>query len=76
MIATTGLTAAAAPLGRSARLLNVAVDGSLSHRPRAALAELFAAGDVVVANDAATLPASLSGVHLGSGQPIEIRLAG
>lgn len=76
MIATTGLIAATAPLGRSARLLNVAVDGSLSHRPRAALAELFAAGDVVVANDAATLPASLSGIHLASGRPIEVRLAG
>lgn len=76
MIATTGLTAAAAPLGRSARLLNVAADGSTTHLPRAALAELFAAGDLVVANDAATLPASLPGIHLDSRRPLEIRLAG
>ena len=33
-------------------------------------------GDVVVANDAATLPASLHGVHLSSGAEIEVRLAG
>jgi S-adenosylmethionine:tRNA ribosyltransferase-isomerase len=31
---------------------------------------------LVVANDAATLPASLSGRHLPSGAPIELRLAG
>ena len=30
----------------------------------------------VVANDAATLPASLRGVHVPSGAPIEVRLAG
>jgi S-adenosylmethionine:tRNA ribosyltransferase-isomerase len=75
MIAT-GLTAATAPLRRSARLLHVAADACLSHLPRAALADLFAAGDVVVANDAATLPASLPGIHLASGRSIEIRLAG
>jgi S-adenosylmethionine:tRNA ribosyltransferase-isomerase len=33
-------------------------------------------GDLVVANDAATLPASLKGVHTASGQSIEARLAG
>ena len=76
MIAATGLTAAAAPFARPARLLNVAADGSLSHLPRTALADLFAAGDLVVANDAATLPASLAGIHLASGRPIEVRLAG
>src|SRR5262249_46237668 len=32
-------------------------------------------GDLVVANDAATLPASLQGVHVPSGDPIEVRLA-
>ena len=32
-------------------------------------------GDLVVANDAATLPASLSGQHLASGATIELRLA-
>jgi hypothetical protein len=33
-------------------------------------------GDLVVANDAATLPASPNGVHRSSGEPIEVRLAG
>lgn len=32
-------------------------------------------GDLVVANDAATLPASLHGTHSASGEPIEVRLA-
>ncbi len=44
--------------------------------PRAALASLFSSGDLVIANDAATLPASLEGVHSASGEPIEVRLAG
>ena len=35
-----------------------------------------APGDLVVANDAATLPASLAGVHLPTAAPIEVRLAG
>ena len=34
------------------------------------------AGDLLVANDAATLPASLTGVHRRSGSAIELRLAG
>ena len=33
-------------------------------------------GDLVVANDAATLPASLAGRHLATGAAIEVRLAG
>jgi S-adenosylmethionine:tRNA ribosyltransferase-isomerase len=33
-------------------------------------------GDLVIANDAATLPASLTGRHLPTGGPIEVRLAG
>lgn len=33
-------------------------------------------GDLLVANDAATIPASLSGTHRPSGEPIEVRLAG
>ena len=44
------------------------------HLPRSALPSLFDAGDLVVANDAATLPASLHGELRG--QPIEVRLAG
>ena len=43
--------------------------------PRAELADLFSPGDLVVANDAATLPASLHGIHIASGKPIEARLA-
>jgi S-adenosylmethionine:tRNA ribosyltransferase-isomerase len=44
--------------------------------PRADLGELFGPADLVVANDAATLPASLHGRHDASGAPIEARLAG
>jgi S-adenosylmethionine:tRNA ribosyltransferase-isomerase len=58
------------------KLLVAEADGALQHLPRAALASLFRPGDLVVANDAATLPASLQGVHRPSGEPIEARLAG
>jgi S-adenosylmethionine:tRNA ribosyltransferase-isomerase len=37
---------------------------------------LLGSGDLVIANDAATLPASLHGTHAASGGPIEVRLAG
>ena len=47
----------------------------MRHLPRAELASLFSAGDLVIANDAATLPASLHGTHCASGEPIEVRLA-
>ena len=46
-----------------AKLLVVNGAGAVSHLPRVALASLFQPGDLVVANDAATLPASLNGVH-------------
>jgi len=59
-----------------ARLLVIRDDGSLSHAGRSNLADHFRRGDLVVANDAATLPASLHGTHLRSGAPIEVRLAG
>jgi S-adenosylmethionine:tRNA ribosyltransferase-isomerase len=62
--------------GRSAKLLALDASGRMQHLPRAALASLFSPGDVVVANDAATLPASLRGVLSASGEPIEVRLAG
>jgi S-adenosylmethionine:tRNA ribosyltransferase-isomerase len=58
-----------------AKLLVVRRSGRLAHRPRAAFVDLLRNGDVVVANDAATLPASLHGVHLPSGAEIEARLA-
>jgi S-adenosylmethionine:tRNA ribosyltransferase-isomerase len=57
------------------KLLAAEADGAIQHLPRAALASLFRPGDLVVANDAATLPASLTGVHRPSGEPIEVRLA-
>jgi S-adenosylmethionine:tRNA ribosyltransferase-isomerase len=59
-----------------AKLLLVNSAGAVSHLPRLALASLFRPGDLVVANDAATLPASLHGVHRSTGEPIEARLAG
>lgn len=61
---------------RSARLFIVEADGTMSDLPRTRLATLFNPGDLVVANDAATLPASLHGTHVPSGEAIEIRLAG
>jgi S-adenosylmethionine:tRNA ribosyltransferase-isomerase len=61
---------------RDARLLVVDGAGRISHHPRSALADLLVAGDLVVANDAATLPASLSGRHLATDAAIEVRLAG
>src|SRR5262249_5951118 len=60
---------------RSAKLLIVGGNGVIQHLPRTALASLFSPGDLVVANDAATLPASLKGIHCPSGRQIEIRLA-
>lgn len=64
------------PDARSARLFVADADGRMRDRPRSELASLFGPGDLVVANDAATLPASLSGTHDASGDPIEVRLAG
>jgi S-adenosylmethionine:tRNA ribosyltransferase-isomerase len=59
-----------------ARLLVVAADGSLHHTARARLAEVLDPGDLLVANDAATVPASLHGVHARTGEVVEVRLAG
>jgi len=61
---------------RLARLFVVEADGMMCDLPRTRLATLFNPGDLVVANDAATLPASLHGTHVPSGKAIEIRLAG
>ena len=60
----------------NAKLLVVDNLGSIGHLPRSEFANLLRPGDVVVGNDAATLPASLSGHHGPSGRPIEVRLAG
>jgi S-adenosylmethionine:tRNA ribosyltransferase-isomerase len=61
---------------RSAKLVIVDADGGIRHLPRREIGSLFNPGDLVVANDAATLPASLHGTHSASGEPIEVRLAG
>jgi S-adenosylmethionine:tRNA ribosyltransferase-isomerase len=59
-----------------AKLLAINARGEITHAPRAALVSFLRAGDLVVANDAATLPASLRGEHVPSGRPVELRLAG
>jgi S-adenosylmethionine:tRNA ribosyltransferase-isomerase len=58
-----------------ARLLVIDAGGRITHAPRARFVEFLRPGDLVVANDAATLPASLHGVHQPSGGEIEVRLA-
>ena len=72
------MRAATLPVQRphDARLLVVDRHGHIEHRPRHAFVELLRPGDCVIANDAATLPASLHGIHRRSGAVIEIRLAG
>jgi S-adenosylmethionine:tRNA ribosyltransferase-isomerase len=72
------MIAATAPVQRApdARLLVVAATGRLTHAPRARLLDFLRPGDLVVANDAATIPASLHGVHAPTGETIEVRLAG
>ncbi len=60
---------------RTAKLLVVDAAGRLTHVPRSRLVDFLRAGDVVVANDAATLPASLHGTHARTGRAIEVRLA-
>src|ERR1044072_1382733 len=59
-----------------AKLLVVDAQRNLIHVPRSAFVEFLRPNDLVIANDAATLPASLTGVHQPSGQQIEVRLAG
>jgi S-adenosylmethionine:tRNA ribosyltransferase-isomerase len=68
---------AAAPAHRTldAKLLAIDADGLLHHETRRAFVGYLRTGDLVVANDAATLPASLHGWHEPTGLPIEVRLA-
>ena len=61
---------------KDAKLLAVDAEGRITHRRRAALVGLLRPGDLVIANDAATIPASLAGNHLPTAAPIELRLAG
>jgi S-adenosylmethionine:tRNA ribosyltransferase-isomerase len=60
---------------RDAKLLRIDAAGRLHHGPRSNLIDHLHPGDLLVANDAATLPASLHGRHVRSNLPIEIRLA-
>jgi S-adenosylmethionine:tRNA ribosyltransferase-isomerase len=72
------MTSANQPIQRpsDAKLLVIDGHGAIQHWPRSRFVELLQPGDLVVANDAATLPASLSGVHVPTGGAIEVRLAG
>jgi S-adenosylmethionine:tRNA ribosyltransferase-isomerase len=72
------MIAADRPIQRpaGARLLVVDGTGRMAHAPRSAFVDFLRPGDLVIANDAATLPASLHGVHARTGAEIEVRLAG
>jgi len=72
------MIAAAKPVQRprDARLLVLDGRGAVAHAARSALVDYLRPGDLVIANDAATIPASLHGAHTPSGAPIEVRLAG
>ena len=70
------MNAATAPRADADRLLVVdPAARTIEDRRVDELAGLLRAGDVVVVNDAATLPASLVG-HTASGAPVELRLLG
>jgi len=60
---------------RDARLLIVDAFGRIQHSARDAFVGLLNPHDLVIANDAATLPASLHGRHASSGAVVEVRLA-
>ena len=59
-----------------AKLLVVDAQRNIIHVPRSAFVDFLRPNDLVIANDAATLPASLTGIHQPTGQQIEVRLAG
>jgi S-adenosylmethionine:tRNA ribosyltransferase-isomerase len=59
-----------------ARLLTIGADGAISHLRRSAFAAQLRPGDLVIANDAATIPASLYGLQQRTGRRLEARLAG
>lgn len=69
------MIAATRPDHRSGKLLAVSADGQIQSLERPGIASLFAPGDLVVANDAATIPGSLHGTHERTASPIEVRLA-
>jgi S-adenosylmethionine:tRNA ribosyltransferase-isomerase len=72
------MIAASVPIQRpaNARLLVVDSQGQFRNLLRSSFTTLLHPDDIVVANDAATLPASIFGVHQRSGRLIEVRLAG
>jgi S-adenosylmethionine:tRNA ribosyltransferase-isomerase len=72
------MKAAHLPVQRHAlsKLLIIDKRGHLLHWPRSRLIELFRRGDLVIANDAATLPAIIAGKHSRTGDVVEVRLAG
>ncbi|MGI9450175.1 MAG: S-adenosylmethionine:tRNA ribosyltransferase-isomerase [Geminicoccaceae bacterium] len=69
------MLAADRPDRRNSKVLAIDAGGGMRHLQRADLAKQFGPDDLVIANDAATMPASLHGTHLESGAAIEIRLA-
>lgn len=58
-----------------AKLLVVDAQRNLIHVSRTEFVKFLRQHDLIIANDAATLPASLSGVHEQTGKSIEVRLA-
>jgi S-adenosylmethionine:tRNA ribosyltransferase-isomerase len=72
------MIAADQPIQRppQAKLLVVDRRGRIRHVLRRAFVDCLSPGDLVIANDAATLPASLQGMHLPTSSTIEVRLAG
>ena len=61
---------------QDAKLLVVDEQRHFIHVPRSEFVEFLLPNDLVIANDAATLPASLAGVLHPTGKAIEVRLAG
>lgn len=72
------MIAADRPIPRSvpAKLMIVDANRRIRHVPRSTFVDALRSGDLVIANDAATLPASLLGEHVATGTPLEVRLAG
>ena len=72
------MIAAAQPIQRprDAKLLVVGTRGCITHAPRSRFVDFLRPADLVIANDAATLPASLHGTHVPTAAEIEVRLAG
>ena len=63
------MIAAAQPIQRprDAKLLVVDARGRITHAPRSRFVDFLRPADLVIANDAATLPASLHGTHVPTG---------